>query len=255
MPIAPCFDPTTGASGGASAGGGGTPSLANVTPTAIDLTDGTWTLTDPNNLIKSVTFGGGFNIITWNAVEGTSSLNWTAGTTTDAPRWHKVLNIGGTDITAADLLVFTSRIEQGLDVADFNNECVVGVATDPTSSSTSAIDGSGGSANRVGTGNPTYGTWQVNSATASANAANVFGMCTVMRGFAAVGSGIYLNIAADGTTKNSGSRNSNVNAHAYTGNVHVMVGVGVRSNGDDIDQDDQQKFKASFGAITYGGLT
>jgi hypothetical protein len=58
MPVVPCFDPTTGASGGPS-GGGGTPSLSDVAFTVVDLTDGSWTLFDPDNAVQSVAFAGG----------------------------------------------------------------------------------------------------------------------------------------------------------------------------------------------------
>ena len=60
MPVYPVFDPTTGASGGASGGGGGgggTDGPTNaITPEVVNLTDGTWTLLDPDGLIDT-TFG------------------------------------------------------------------------------------------------------------------------------------------------------------------------------------------------------
>lgn len=238
--------------------GGGT-SLFDLPLTVANVTDGTWTLYDPDNLVKTVTFSGGFITVTWNALTGSVNYNWTAGTICRSPRWYKTLTIDGNNVTNDTLAIFTSRIEQGLDVADFNNECIVGVANDASSVTLSTVDGSGGLANRVGTGNPNYGTWQVNSSTATANSASDFGITTVMRGFRAVGSGVYLNVDSDvspAVVKNSGSRNSNQNAAATsTINQQVMIGIGIRSNGDDISQDDQQKFKASYAAIVYGGLT
>jgi hypothetical protein len=242
-----------------SSGGGGGASFYNAELTLIDVTDGTWTLEDPDNLVKSVSFSGGFITVTWNALTGSANYNWTAGTTIRSPRWYKTLEIDSNTVTNDDLAVVTTRIEQGLDVADFNNECVIGVANDATSTTLLTVDGSGGIANRVGTGSPNYGTWQVNSSTATANAASDFGMSTVMRGFRAVGSGVYLNVDSDvspAVVKNSGSRNSNQNAAATsTLNQQVIVGIGIRSNGDDISQDAQQKFKASFRVVVYGGLT
>tara|TARA_Y100001973_G_scaffold86404_1_gene129363 strand:+ start:1299 stop:2069 length:771 start_codon:yes stop_codon:yes gene_type:complete len=240
-----------------STAGGGT-SLFDLPLTVANVTDGTWTLFDPDNLVKSVSFSGGFITVTWNALTGSANYNWTAGTICRSPRWYKTLTIDGNNVTNDALTVFTSRIEQGLDVADFNNECIVGVANDASSVTLNIIDGSGGLANRVGSGSPAYGTWQVNGSSALANSTNDFGMTTVMRGFRAVGSGIYLNINSDvspAEVKNSGSRNSNANvAAASTINQQVIIGIGIRSNGDDISQDDQQKFKASYAAIVYGGL-
>ena len=242
-----------------SGGGGGGTSLFEVALQEINVTDGTWTLLDPDNLVKSVAFSSGFITVTWNALDGSADYNWSAGTDIRSPRWYKTLQIDGNTVTNDNLTVITTQIQQGLDVADFNNECVVGVANDATSTVLLTMDGSGGLANRVGTGNPAYGTWQANSATSSANANSDFGMATVMRGFRAVGSGVYLNVNSDVSppaVTTAGSRNSNQNTAATSSmNQQLIVGIGIRSNTDDIAQDDQQKFKASFQAVVYGGLT
>ena len=81
MPIFPCFDPTTGASGGASGGGGG--SLYDVSMgSAVNLTDGSWTLSDPDSLVDSVSFSGGFNTVTMNALAaGASHYRWDSSAT------------------------------------------------------------------------------------------------------------------------------------------------------------------------------
>lgn len=227
--------------------------LVNAPLTEVNLTDGTWTLLDPDNLVKSITYSGGFHTVTWNAASG-GDYNWTATTTHRAPRWHKTLNVSGTDIQAGDFLLFTSRIQSDLTVADFNQQVVCGVAEDPTSTVAATIDGTGGYFIRVGTGNPAYGTWQVNTGTSSGNSGNVFGACTVFRGRDSLGSGVYLNVNGANNVTNSGSRNSNQNSQTYVGTVSVMVGVGLRANTDSIPQDAQQKFKVSFGALTWGGM-
>ena len=252
MPITPCFDPTSGASGGAVPSGPG-PSLANVPLTEVNLTDGSWTLLDPDNLVKSLTYAGGFHTVTWNTASG-GDYNWTATTTHRAPRWHKVLNINETDIQAGDFLLFTTRIQPDLTFTGFNQQIVCGVAEDPTSTVATTIDGTGGYYIRLGTNNPTFGTWQINTGTSSGQATNRIGACTVFRGGDALGSGVYLNIGAGDNITNAGSRNSNANAQTYEGNVSVMVGIGLRANTDVIPQDAQQRFKVSFGAITYGGM-
>jgi len=250
MPVAPCFNPTTGASGGAPPAASA--SLYNLPPTVIDLTDGTWTLLDPDNLVSGVTFGSGQNTVTWNALAaGSVDYNWGGGTTHRAPRWYKLLSIGGSQVTSVNHLVFTSRFQGDPASTDFNQAVAVGVAIDPTSTTAATIDGSGGYFTRSGGGSPELGTWQVNSSTKSGNANNVFGVTTVMRGHNALGSGVYLNSTATDTIQTSGSRNSNQNA-AVTGtqNVYVMVGVGTRGNSDTVSAGDTQVFKASFNAIT-----
>ena len=97
MPVAPAFNPTTGASGGAPPAASA--SLANLPLTVVDLTDGSWTLEDPDNLVASVTHAGGDNIVTWNALAaGSADYNWSGGTNHRAPRWYKLLDIDGTQV-------------------------------------------------------------------------------------------------------------------------------------------------------------
>lgn len=227
--------------------------LVNAPLTEINLTDGTWTLLDPDNLVKAISYSGGFHTITWNAASG-GDYNWTATTTHRAPRWYKTLNVSGVDIQAGEFLVFTSRIEPDLTFTDFPQQVVIGVASDPTSTVATTIDGTGGYYIRLDAGNPTFGTWQVNTGTSNGNSANKLGVCTTFRGRDSLGSGVYLNVNTANNISNSGTRNSNINNDTYSGDLSVMVGIGLRSNTSAVLEDDQQKFKVSFGALTWGGV-
>lgn len=230
----------------------GNPSLEQ-----INLTDGSWTLVDPDNLIQSVSFSSGYNTVTWNALAaGSSDYNWAIGGNHRAPRWHKVLNVSGTDILVGDFLLFTSRIEPDLTVTEFNQQVVLGVADDPTSTVPYVMYGAGGYYSRSTTSNPGFGSWTESSVTSNVKATNRIGACTVFRGGDSLGSTVYLNIGTGTDITNSGSRNLNRNGLSYVGsvNVSVMVGVGILSNSDTVPQDAQQRFKVSFGAITYGGM-
>lgn len=250
MPVAPAFNPTTGASGGAPPAASA--SLANLPLTVVDLTDGSWTLEDPDNLVASVTHAGGDNIVTWNALAaGSADYNWSGGTNHRAPRWYKLLDIDGTQVVSTDHLAFTSRLQNNPSVNDFDQQVVIGAAFDPTSTVASTIDGTGGMFAKTASGNPAYGTWQVNSSTSGTNANNLYGVATVLRGHNALGSGVYLNSDSSSVVRGAGSRNSNQLA-ATTGsqNVYVMVGVGPRANTNTISANDQQRFKASFVAVT-----
>ena len=93
MPIAPCFDPTTGASGGSQGGGGSTGAdLSALGFEAVDLTDG-WTLYDPNSLVNSVSHSGGINTVTMNALgAGSNDYSFTIGGNLKMPRWYKNLS-------------------------------------------------------------------------------------------------------------------------------------------------------------------
>lgn len=73
MPIAPVFP-------GASTGGGTTTDLAALPlGDAIDLTDGSWTLLDPDSLVKSTTHSSGVNTVTFNAL-GAGNLDYVLAT-------------------------------------------------------------------------------------------------------------------------------------------------------------------------------
>jgi hypothetical protein len=39
----------------------------------IDLTDGSWTLEDPDSLLDSVSYSSGYNTVTWNTIRGLSA--------------------------------------------------------------------------------------------------------------------------------------------------------------------------------------
>jgi hypothetical protein len=240
-----------------SGGGGGT-SLYNIQLEEINLTDGSWTLFDPNSLVNAVAFASNFNEVTWNALSNPSAdFNWSAGANILSPRWYKTLTIDGNNVTNEDLVLVTTRLELDSLTGDFNQQVVVGAAIDPDSTVLLTLDGSGGAANRVGTGGRAYGTWQVNGATTGLSANNVFSVATVQRGFNAVGSGAYLNIGSGTTpdTINAGSRNSNQNsASGSTVNLSIIVGIGPRSSTDTIAAGNKQKFKAAIRAVNYGGL-
>ena len=82
------------------------------TPTIIDLTDGSWTLYDPDGLVNTITFSADWHTLTWNALSvGSGDYNWFYGTTIRAPRWYKNLEINGTQVTSVDLLVSSYRME------------------------------------------------------------------------------------------------------------------------------------------------
>ena len=88
MPVTPCFDPATGASGGAPPAASA--SLYDLTLTEVNLADGSWTLEDPDSLVDTVTYSASGNLVTWNTLAaGSANYRWDSGTTVRAPRWYK----------------------------------------------------------------------------------------------------------------------------------------------------------------------
>ena len=258
MPVTPCFDPTTGASGGVPPAVSAT--LYNVPPTVIDLTDGTWTLYDPDSLIDTtygtngVTFASGYNTVQWNALAvGSLNYNWAAGGEHRAPRWYKNFDIDGNAVETGAIQIYQSIMEADLTVNDFNQQVVCGIAVDAASTDLFTVDGNGGFFAKTTTGSPQYGTWQYSATTNLANPNSVKGYCAVQRGALIMGSGVYVAVNSAGERTVDGSRNANVTTAAGSTPQHLMVGFGIRSNTDTISAGAQQRIKLSYIALTPAG--
>ncbi len=258
MPVVRAFSPTTGAAvGGGDGPSGPAASLYDVELNEVNLTDGSWTLLDPDSSLKSVTFLDGFNTITLNARSSGESNRWDASTTCTMPRWYKDFEIDGTAVTVDDVIQFITRLERDASVGtNFNPSFVVGIANDPTSTTLSTVRGNGGIHTRVGSGNLAYGTWQNNASTTSTLSGNKFGLTSVMRGYNGLGSGTYLNINTTpdpDTVASAGSRNSNIldSGTADGTTVKIMVAPGARSNTDAIPADAVYKMKIHFAGIVW----
>jgi hypothetical protein len=113
MPIFPCFDPTTGASGGAAPPAPGA-SLANVPMRSVDPTS--WTETDPDGLLDTVSYSSGVTSFTMNAAA--ASADYTLGGTSHTfPRLSTTLTADAGDgsfttCTTDDYLVIYWRLRQ-----------------------------------------------------------------------------------------------------------------------------------------------
>ena len=152
MPIAPCFDPTTGASGGSQGGGGGGggADLSALGFVEVDLTDGSWTLTDPDDLVDTVSHASGVNTVVMNALAaGSNNYAWSTSTTQRAPRWTRELNA----VKTLRAVTFASRrgpfilqtvIEYVTPDDDFPAEIVVASAEDGTATTSGGNKAQGG---------------------------------------------------------------------------------------------------------------
>ena len=249
MPITDCFDPATGASGGAPPAVGA--SLYNLTPEIIDLTDGSWTLEDPDSLVDTVTFGGGFNTVTWNALAvGSADYRWASGTTVRAPRWYKTLQISGNNILNGDYLIQMIRTELDTTVSDFFQRVVCGTCLDPTSTDTGVIDGMYGTVSKNTTGNPIYGVVAVNGLTSNGGATLVASNATVARGYTHMGTATYINIDNTDTATHASSRNGLASGVAASTTVKLLVGIGTAANTTTVAAGNQQRFKLSLVNLT-----
>ncbi len=85
--------------------------LQDIALDEIDLTDGTWTLEDPDGLVDTVAFSSGTNTVTFNAVAGSNNYNISSGTTFRGPRWYKLLSISGQQATTAMATVLVTHLD------------------------------------------------------------------------------------------------------------------------------------------------
>ena len=252
MPIAPVFDPTTGASGGASGGGGGGGVNLNAVPlAAVNLTDGSWTLEDPDSLVDSVSHSAGVNTIVWNALAvGSTNYQWTTSTTCRAPRWYKLLTINGVQMKESDFLslYFKLRLEAAV---DFNHEVVLGTCSFPlattNSTGTSDILGSGAVAQATagGFGQRYGGVWAINAATTGSGATTDYTHLAQQRGGSAIGApgGYRYDSAPAGL--GAVSRNTNRNNLTGSNDLYWIVGAGTRAS-QTISAGDETQFQGKY---------
>ena len=230
MPVAPCFDPSTGASGGAAAGGGGGGDDLNAVGwTDVDLTSG-WTLTDPDSLVSSVSIAGGVNKVTLAELAvGSIDYNFISGSTHRAPRYHKLLIPDGDQIGSDDFFFLLWRLQFAAPVTRAPNQIVFGVCEDPTSTSAASIKGLGAALVYNVTGNIACGTWTNTSASTSSSAATVTSLGSFQFAATRGCAGSYAALDVNNARVNNGSRNGNL---TYTGstNLSIMVGVGGFNN-------------------------
>jgi hypothetical protein len=239
---------------GGSGGGGGSVVLADLTPTLIDLTDGSWTLLDPDSKVQSVSHSSGWNTVTWNAVTASSNYNWSTGSGSQrAPRWYKKLILSTTQVISTDCLLFTTEMEASR-TDDFLSKVIVTAADDPTSTDAALIRAVGGAANKVSNTQISGGAYAFAAETVTQNASLGKTINNALRSNNSMGGSLYvaLNNSDPATGVSMGSRisnRSNVGA-AGTQDIHVMVGVGPKTSAINITANDEQKFQLSFVAAT-----
>ena len=231
--------------------------LADIALQAIDLTDGTWTLEDPDSLVDTVTHAAGQNTVTWNAAVASADLTMTTGTNFRGPRWYKLLNISGSQATTATPLVFVSDVEPDKSAAsDFNQKHYVGTSHNPTSTVVNTISGVGASY-QINSGATTIqaGVWTRGATSLNSNSLTTRSFVASQRGFESLGAPAYINLRSTDVVTASNARASNVNALGGAGaNLYVVVALGVSTQSSAISAGDQSIFAASFTATSYGGI-
>jgi hypothetical protein len=210
--------------------------LSAITTEQVDLTDGTWTLEDPNNLVDTITIdGSGFHTITWNAFAGSADYNPGGGTNFTGPRWYKLAKASGVQVDAQDASVTALRIvlpEPVHPSSAYPQLNVWGTIVDPTASAVSTQRGLGiahGQAN----GATTYQVGAFSLATdvlySNANTDSVFGWAA--KGKEEVGTCTFFAQRHDtGAVLENNTRTANQNTQTTSANLHVYFGAGILNN-------------------------
>ena len=251
--IVPTFDPASGASGGAAAAGGGGADLSALPLTTVNLTDGTWTLLDPDSLVKSVAESSGNHTVTMNALgSGSTNYAWSSGTTLRGARWYIPLiadnAAGGTvRITTDDTFIVLFKLVKGSPSAAFATEIVIAGCVDPTGLTSGSIVGMGGIIEYTSTGNPGYGAWAFLSKTSSVSSNNVSATVSALWSGRRAGTSSYVTLKADGTYEANGQRAASSNMTAST-DMFLMVGLGTRG-ATTIADDDNAVFKLEYRVV------
>jgi hypothetical protein len=229
-------------------------SLAGLAFDEVDLTDGSWTLYDPDSLVKSVAFSAGYNVVTWNVLAvGSNSYNPSVASGGHSwPRWYKALTIGGTAVVADDWLEFVTLMQCDTAVNDFHQQVLAAASNDPSSIDPAIMAGTGGLISKLTSSSCAYGTWMEDSPTTEASGTPERALCVVNRGGRGIGSGAYgtMNSSQQALGWNTRSADRIVIA-AASDPVYVMVGAGTRGNTDTIADDAQNSFRIGYKAITH----
>lgn len=219
-----------GGGGAAPAAGADLSALGFV---AVDLTDSSWTLYDPDDLVDSVSHSSGVNTVTMNAL-GTGSLHysWVNATNMRAPRWHKELKIADADgadqqVVSGDTFTLQVLMEYQAASSRFAMQTVAGIAEDATATVYDSIELLGGVIQAPKAGNQAGGAFGRQSG-AIAGATSLFHRVWVVANFRAgrMGTPTYITTQSNGTFIASGQRATNQNYTNLTTNLDFMVGLG-----------------------------
>jgi len=235
-----------------------------ITPEIVDLTDGSWTLFDPDNLIDT---SYGTNGATYDESTGETVIKMAGLAQGNAkymiaasngghhwPRWYRVIP-NATNLTTN---VMTTELVNNPSVTPWARSIALGICNVPTNTDPNILDGTGGFFRHGGSpSNATqYGVWMLSSQTSGSNLLNERGEATIMRSRDSIGSGTYIVSRDTGRAILSGSRNSNFNAGIGAGDavaVYHILGIGTYGTGGIVAGSlVAMKFKQTTSVIAFG---
>ena len=247
-PIVYPKSPTDMGGGGAAPAAGA--DLSALGFVAVDLTDSSWTLYDPDDLVDSVSHSSGVNTVTMNAL-GTGNLHysWVNATNMRAPRWYKELKIADAD--GADTFTLQVLMEYQAASSRFATQMVAGIAEDATGTVYNDIELLGAVVQSPKTGNQAGGAFGRQSG-AIAGATSVFHRVWVVANFSGgrMGTPTYITSRSDGTILASGQRATNNAYTDLTTNLDIMVGLGTLGS-QTINAGEDAKVKVWYRVVRF----
>lgn len=233
--------------------------FVDVSPIAVNLTDGTWTLYDPLSLVKSITYDAPTQVhtVTMNALAApTSSQNPCGGTYYNGPRWYKALSVQGTNITADKIVSLMMTATPTVSTAGWNQRNIWGTTCAPTSEI-------GGSAGLCGIGivwqapaGTEQGVYRLISAYTQSSALSVSQWGQVSRGKNNILGTVNTSFKSNGevSTVAGNVLEQVIPAAQNDSQVYLYCGLGIKTNSSTIPQDAQTQFKLGYQPMTITGV-
>jgi hypothetical protein len=233
--------------------------LYDVATEVVDLTDGTWTLYDPDSLVQSISFdsGTGEHTVTMNELAApNSNYNPCGGTGYTGPRWYKALEISGNAVNADDVITMIHTADGTITTAGWNQRNIWGTTCNPTG----LIVGNTGICgigivweSPAGT---EQGVYRLGNAYTQASALSVNQWGLIQRGRDHVLGSLNTSFKSNGAVSTvSGNVLEQILGPAQYGlPVYLYFGLGIKTNTSTIPLNAQTKFKLGYQALTLTGV-
>ena len=219
--------------------------------TTIDLTDGSWLLTDLDSLVKSVSYSAGVNTVLMNTLSvGSSNYRWDTSSSHRAPRWSKLAQPGGEQLVSDGTYWLMWRQRYVAPVSKFSGASVLGICTSPTSTVASTMGGFGAFMNWSATAaNIKLGAWTVSAAGIVQGSDYTTSIGTFMFTDRWPSVAAYSVYDDAGVRKTKGTRTYNAQALTTATNMSLMVGLGTEGSTTTITDGQDAKFEAQYRLI------
>lgn len=219
--------------------------------TTIDLTDGSWLLTDLDSLVKSVSYSAGVNTVLMNTLSvGSVDYRWDSGTSHRSPRWSKLAAPDGNQLVSDGTYWLMWRQRYVAPVSKFGGSSVLGICTSPTATVASTMGGFGAFYNwNAGTAFVKMGAWTVNSAGVSSGNTHTTAIGTFMFTDLWPSAAAFSIYDDAGARKNKGTRTYGSQALTTGTNMSLMLGIGTEGSSTTITDGQDAKFEAQYRLI------